>query len=169
VEHWNKELGHAEEHQHHITRWYGKKNPQGANDWAVLMDGHLTQPYRCISGAHAYGGDANDEALLFGTADVLWDSRFVCGDFDEFLVVANSADTVYLIRIIWGTGTMAAAITAGQYSTTAYIRKSTDTQRLRNTIKVPLIGINAKIWAQCQNVADNATIDFFVGVHGYTF
>ncbi len=161
------DLEFVEHHLHHATRWYGKKNPQGANDWAVLMDGNLTRPYRCISGLGAYGADAGDEALLFGTADVLWNANFLCGDFDEFLVIANSSNTVYLLRLIWGTGTMADAIAAGQYTTTPYIRNSNDTTRIKNIMKTPVIGINDKIWMQCQNATDNATIDFFVGVHGY--
>lgn len=163
----------ADDHQHHLVRWFGKLNPQTATNWCVTMDGHLTQPYRAISGAGVYGADANDEAQVFGTADIPIPGMLV-GDFDEMLVVANSSNTVYLNRIVWGTGTLAAAVAAGQYSEFPFLRAAADNVRKVMIVKVPLIpikigGLDVKIWVQTSNVTDNATIDFFIGVHGYSF
>jgi hypothetical protein len=162
------DVGYTEEHIHNRVRWYGKKAVQDATHWAVLFDTGLSLLYRAISGAGVYGADTNDEAQVFGTDDTL-EPGYVKGDFDQILVVANSSATVYLCRIIWGTGTMAAAITAKQYSEFPYLRGNADNNRKIQDIKTPLVGIHDKIWLQCMNATDNATLDFIVGVHGYPF
>ncbi len=163
------DLEYTEEHFHNKVRWYTKKNPQGATDWAAPLDAHLANPYRCISGASTWGTDLNDEALLFGTGDVLTElGTLVWGDIDKILVVANTSSTIYLIRVIWGTGTMAEAITAKQYTEFPYLRGNADNVRKIQEfkmMKVPVVGY--KLWAQCQNATDNATLDFVLGVHGY--
>jgi hypothetical protein len=73
------------------------------------------------------------------------------------------------VRFIWGSGTMADAIAAGQYTTFPYLRGNADNVRKIQVINTPLIGIDYKIWCQCQNSTDNSTLDFVVGVHGYNF
>lgn len=158
---------YAEEHQHHKTIWYGKKSDQ-TTYWC---DVNSLTPYRAISGSAAYGSDASDEAQLFSASDTLSEigTGLVCGDFDQILIVANSSDTIYKCRLVWGTGTLAAAVSAGQYSEFMYIRKSTDTVRLPREIKCPKIPVNNKVWLQCLNASDNATIDFYIGVHAYDF
>lgn len=166
------ETEYCEHHVHNMVRWYTKKNPQGANDWSAPFVDHLGQFYRCISGNGTWGADANDEALLFGTADVLAElgTGLVYGDMDKILFLANSSTTVYLVRIIWGTGTMAQAITANQYTEIAFLRGNADNNRKVYEFKMLKVGVvGYKLWAQCQNASDNATIDFILGVHAYNF
>jgi hypothetical protein len=170
---------YSEEHVHHKTRWYTKKAAQTATEWAVLLSANLSTSFRCISGAGTWGVDGShdpaappsDECFMFGTADTLADLGIglVCGDFDMILVTANSSNTIYLVRFIWGTGTMADAIAAGQYTTFPYLRTSTDNVRKIQVINTPLLSVDVKIWAQCMNASDNATLDFVVGVHAYNF
>ncbi len=167
------EVEYAEEHLHHKVRWFGKLNPQDATHWAVSMQDHLAQPYRAISGNGVYGADPGDEAQLFGTADIPI-AGMVRGDFDEILITANSSNTVYLCRLVWGTGILADAVALGQYTEFPFFRAAADQVRKVMIIpceKVPIQigGLDVKIWIQCQNVTDNATIDFFLGVHGYPF
>ncbi len=84
-------------------------------------------------------------------------------------MIANSSNTVYLCRIVYGTGTLADAIAANQWSEFPYFRGNADNVRKIQVVPTPLIGINDKVWLQCMNATDNATIDFVVGVHAYTF
>jgi hypothetical protein len=163
-----KDAEYAEEHLHHKVAWYGIATPQTATVWA---NNTSMTPFRAISGHHTWGADVNDEAQLFGTGDTLTElgAGLVVGDFDLILITANSSSTISKIRIIWGTGTMADAIIAGQWSETMYIRSTSDTTRTIRTFTTPLISINDKIWIQHWNDTDNSTIDFFVGVHGYNF
>ncbi|MDD8013264.1 MAG: hypothetical protein PHX05_07295 [Acidobacteriota bacterium] len=164
---------YAEEHLHHKVRWFGKLNPQDATHWAVTIDGHLAQPFRAISGNGVYGADPGDEAQCFGTADIPI-TGMKWGDFDEILIVANSSNTLYLGRLVWGTGTLAASIGLGQYSEFVFFRPAADNNRkvfVATCEKIPIeiAGLPVKIWVQCQNATDNATIDFIIGVHGYNF
>lgn len=156
----------AEDHQHQLRRWYGKRNPQTDTLWA---DGTtLALPYHCISGASTWGAAANDEAKVFGSDDTL-EPGYLTGDFDEILVVANSSATVYRIRVIWGSGSMADAIAANQWSEIMFFRGNADNNRKVQVLHTPLIAITDQIWAQCANATDDATIDFYVGVHGYPY
>jgi hypothetical protein len=168
-----RDAEYSEEHAHHKVRWFGKLNPQTATNWCVKIDTGLTQLYRAISGNGVYGADANDEAQLFGTADIPI-SGMATGDFDQVLIVANSSITLYLCRIVWGTGTLAEAVAADQYSEFPFIRGDSDNNRKIQVVPTPLIpvtigGLPVKVWAQCMNATNNATIDFVVGVHGYGF
>ncbi len=160
-----------EEYLNHEVRWFGKLNPQTATKWCVSMDGHLSQPYRAISDNGIYGIDSGDEAQLFGDDDIPI-AGMVNGDFNEILIVANSSSSVYLCRIIWGTGKIEDAIAAGQYSEFPFYRAPADNVRKVMVTPMPKVptfidGLPVHIWLQCQNATDNATIDFFVGMHGY--
>lgn len=167
------EAEYIEEHEHHKVRWFAELNPQDATHWATPMAGALAQPYRAISGAGVYGADPGDEALIFGAADTPI-AGMVQGDFDEILIVANSSNSVYLCRLVWGTGTLAASVLLDQYTEFPFYRAAAD--QVRKVMRIPcekipvtITGLPVQIWIQCQNVADNATMDFFIGVHGYDF
>lgn len=153
-------------HIHSRERWFGKLAVQTATDWA---ENNLS-PYRAISGNNTYGSDANDEAQVLGTADTpifVGSTRY---DMHRIFVVAASSDTVYKLRFVYGSGTMADAITAGQYSTTM-IKIDPAVQSspsVAHEIQLPRGTCGAtKVWVQAWNATDNATIDFFVGVHEY--
>lgn len=155
-----------EAHLHNRERWFGKLAVQTATDWA---DNNLT-PFRAISGANDYGSDANDEALVLGTADTPIFAGNTRYDMHRIFVVAASSDTVYKLRFVYGSGTMADAIAAGQYSTTM-IKIDPAVQSspsVAHDIMLPrgTCGVT-KVWVQAWNATDNATIDFFVGVHEY--
>jgi hypothetical protein len=170
---------YAEEHLHNKVRWYTKKTAQTETAWASPVDGNLANYFRCISGNATWGVDGthdptnppSDEAYLFGTSDTLTElgTGLVYGDMDKILVIANSSTTFYLMRIIWGTGTMADAITAGQYTELVFLRGNADNNRKVYDFKMPKVGIDYKLWAQCANASDNATLDFILGVHAYNF
>ena len=168
------EAEYTEEHEHHVVRWFTKRNPQTATEWAVTLEDNLAlAPYRAISGAGVYGADPGDTCQLFGTADIPI-AGMIHGDFDEILPLANSSNTPYLCRLVWGTGTLANAINAGQYTEFPFFRPAADNNRkvMRvpcRKIPITIAGLLVQIWVQTQNVADNATLDFIIGVHGYDF
>jgi hypothetical protein len=159
------ESSETEGHFHTIERSFGKSADQSGNDWA--LESSLTL-FRCISGSGAYGGDANDEAKVTGTADtpmVAGNTRY---DLSSFSIIDTSSTTAYHIRFVYGTGIMADAITAGQYSTKPYKRDGTQGRQPPFEIRLPrLTSGSHKIWVQCKNASDNATLDFLVTVHEY--
>jgi hypothetical protein len=173
------EAEYTEDHFHNKVRWYTKKTAQSATAWASPFEGNLANFWRVISGNSVWGVDGShdptnppsDEAYLFGTADTLTElgTGLTFGDFDKILIVANSSSTVYLVRFIWGTGTMGDAITAKQYTEAVFLRATGDSVRKVYDMKMPKVEVNDKLWAQCANATDNATLDFILGVHAYNF
>jgi hypothetical protein len=152
-----------EDHFHNRELWFGKLASQTATDWA---DNTLT-PYRAISGSNAYGADANDEALVWGTADAVLLGQTLF-DMHELMVVASSVTSIYKLRIVYGSGTMADAITAGQYSEIMAVVASASSRIAQQEIRMPRLTIGTdQVWIQAWNATNNATIDFFVGLHGY--
>ncbi len=155
-----------EKHFHNREIWRGKLGVQTATDWA---DDTLS-PYQAISGADAYGADANDEAQVLGTADTPINSGYVKYDLHWVLVVELSTDTPWKLRFVWGTGTMADAITANQFSEITVQNNPAGSKA--NGAAIPIMmprrtcGTD-KVWAQAWNATNNATADFLVGLHEY--
>ncbi len=155
-----------EKHFHNRERWFGKLGVQTATDWA---DDTLS-PYQAISGNDDYGGDADDEAQVLGTADTPAITDMVKYDVHRLLIVAASSTTQYKLRIVYGSGTMADAITAGQYSEIMIKEdpalfggsgQPIDVLMPRRTCGTD------KVWIQAWNATNNATVDFFAGIHEY--
>ena len=156
----------VERHLHGRERWFGKLAVQTATDWA---DDTLT-PYRVISGAAVYGADANDEALVLGTDDTPAIAGNVRFDVHRFMVIAASSATPYKMRFVYGIGTMADAIAAGQYSEIVLMIDPAAAQVPHDVFEIMMPRLTAgtmQVWAQCRNATDDATIDFLVGLHEY--
>lgn len=155
-----------ENHFHNQECWRGIKAVQTATEWA---DDVLT-PFRCISGNNDYGSDADDEALVLGTADTPFRIGLVKFDVHRIFIDDVSVASLYKMRLIWGTGTMADAITAGQFSCLhlKFDGIGATSASFPVDVKMPRLdsGVD-KLWAQCWNVTDNATLDFLVGIHEY--
>ena len=156
-----REVEKVEVHVHNRERWFGKSADQSGNDWGV--EAGLTV-YRAISGASAFGADANDEALLLGTADTPAVTGAIWYDAHRVMVSAVSVATDCVLRFIWGTGTMAAGESADQYSDVMI----TDAKKGG---PIPLIMervvVGTKLWARVKCATNNATFDFFIGIHEY--
>jgi hypothetical protein len=156
-----------EKHLHSRERWLGIHGAPSGTDWA---DDTLN-PFVAITGAGVYGADANDEALVLGTDDTPSISGMVKFDIHRLLIIAVDNDTVWKLRIVYGTGTMADAVTAGQYSEVMVMFDSANPQL---SAGMPLEVImprgtcgSTKIWIQARNATNNDTISFFVGIHEY--
>ena len=150
------------------VRWYGKLNPQTATNWC---DGATLNPYVVVSGNNTWGAGEQ----LFGTLDVLTElgTGFVAGGLNVFLPVGNTSNTVSRIRIIWGTGTLADAVTAGQYFELMYLKAATNAVFTPRNLWGPVIPffiatLPVKVWAQHWNLTNATTISFFLGVNGFT-
>jgi hypothetical protein len=161
-----EEVKEVEEHIHTRERWFGKSADQSGNDWA--LDG-LT-PYQAISGNNAYGSDADDEAKVLGTDDTPVITGMTVFDLHRVLVVHVSQDSVYKMRFVYGTGTMAAAISAGQTSEIMVKFDAANPQQSAGIpfeVKMPRLAVDTKVWCQAWNATDDATVDFFIGLHEY--
>jgi hypothetical protein len=154
-----------ERHFHGRERWFGKLAVQTATDWA---DNTLA-PFIAISGNNAYGTDANDEALVFGTADTPVIAGNVRYDLHRVFVSASSVAALWKLQLIYGSGTMADAIAAEQFST-FMVRTTTpaSTQDVPVDIMMPRGTCGStKVWLRAWCATNDATISFFVGTHEY--
>lgn len=164
----NMEAKEAEHHLHSPGYWFGKSADQSGSDWAADT---LTS-FQAISGNGVYGADANDEAKILGSSDTPFLTGSQKFDLHRILVKGVSAGTPYKLRIVWGTGTMAAAITALQYAETMVQFDSANPQLSAGIpieIQMPRLAVGTQVWIQAKNATDNATIDFFIGLHEYPF
>ena len=65
---------------------------------------------------------------------------------------------------------MAAAITAKQTTEFMIITSTDKANKFGGApfdIQTPRIAVGTKVWIQARNATDNATVDFFVGLHEY--
>jgi hypothetical protein len=149
---------------HFINRelWYGKKAVQTATEWA---DEFALTSYRAISGNADFGSDPNDEAQLIGTGDMPIFAGQTAFKVFRIMVSDSSSATPYLLRFIWSLTTMADGLIADQY--TSLMISFQDFSMTPFDLVFPRLENGYKVWCQCKNSVDNATIDFFVGAFGF--
>ena len=156
-----------EHHVHSRERWLGISGDQSGNNWAA----DNLNPFVAISGANDYGGDADDEAKVLGTDDTPIIAGSLKYDLHRLLVLDVDHDTVYKLRIVYGTGTMGDAITAGQYSEVVVLFDSTNpTVSAGSPVDLQMARLDVgtdKVWIQAWNASNNSNIDFLVGIHEY--
>jgi hypothetical protein len=117
-----------------------------------------------------YGADASDEAQVLGTDDTPYRVGMVKFDIHRLFMTAFSVDTPYILRIVYGSGNMADAVAAGQYSIVPVATNVTPANKSTgNPIDVimPRVAAGTKVWIQAKCATDNATVDFLVGIHEY--
>ena len=152
----------VEEHVHNRERWFGKSADQSGTDWGV--EAGLTL-YRAISGNSVFGADANDEALVLGTSDTPAIAGMTRFDVHRIIINAASHANPFVLRILYGTGTMAAAELAGQYSDVV-ITEAKKGLPLGIIMPRAECGVS-KIWVRAKSGTNDATIDFYIGIHEY--
>lgn len=160
------ELEVVETHLHSREHWCGKSGDQSGNDWGA----DTLTPYRAISGNGVYGADASDEAKVIGSDDTPVVAGKTYYDLHRITVIAISSDTAYKLRLVWGTGTMAAAILANQMTEMMIITSTDKANKFGGApfdIQTPRVAAGTKIWLQARNATNDATVDFFVGLHEY--
>jgi len=150
-----------EHHLHGRERWFGKTPVQTATDWGTQAS---LAPYRATSGLGVFGVDANDEALVLGADDTPGIVGKQYFDAHRMLVEAASNANSYVMRMIYGQGAMAVAEAAGQY-TEFMISEARKGGPI--PVLMPRVPVGWNVWVRAKNATDDATIDFFIGVHGY--
>ena len=153
-----------ERHFHNVERWWGAAAvPDETNAIAATV----TVPFVAVSGDNTWGA----AIPICGTADnpvLSTDAKF---DIHRLLIVSLDDETdAWRIRIIWGTGTSADAITAGQWSeimlqSNAVPGNRAGGQPLDVIMRRETVG--TKLWAQVWNNTNRETMSFYWGAHGY--
>jgi len=150
-----------EKHFHNRERWWGAV---GAPDETNAIAATVTVPFVAVSGDNTWG----TAIPICGTGDnpvLATDAKF-----DAHLVLVTDTDhaTPYRMRIIYGSGTSADAITAGQWTEVMFITAAGPfSSGVPAEIKMPRVDVGGKCWAQVWSATNGSNVDFFWGAHGY--
>ena len=143
--------------------WWGTT---GAPDETNAIADTVSVPCQIVSGNDAYG----TAVPICGTDDdpcpTLTQISF---NLDRILPITSSIITEWKVRISWGTGTHADAITAGQYTETMVIPNLVVGLPSGNAFPLSTVRIPSgyKVWAEGRSVTNLATMDFYWACHGH--
>jgi len=150
-----------ERHFHGRERWWGAV---AVPDETNAIDANVDTPFVATSGDDTWG----TAIPICGTGDnpvLATDAKF---DAHTVLVTDSDHSTPYRIRFIYGTGTSAAAITAGQWSEGMFVTAAGPfLSGAAAQGRMPRVDVGTKIWVQVWNATDASTVSFFWGAHGY--
>lgn len=149
-----KEVLEIEHHLHNVERWTGNGGTEDS----------LTG-YTVVSGNGAFGS----EIEILSAAQTPIDAGKRYFDLHKLVPLTLSSGTVYLVRIIWGTGTVAAAETAKQYTTIVVTSTGTGSNVRGTAIQFLMkrVAAGTTVWAKCKNATNLANVTFLVGLHEY--
>lgn len=147
-------------HFHTRERWWGAV---AVPDETNAIEANVDRPFSADSGANTWG----TAIPILGTADVPTFTTDVFFDAREILIVDTQHASTYRIRLIWGTGTSADAITAEQWTEDMFFGNLGAPAGTPVAHRIRRIRTGWKVWAQMWNVNNGSTVDFFWGAHGY--
>lgn len=140
------------------ARWLGAITPAGNK-----VAGSTLVAFQPASGNNVYG----TALQILDTADTPQIAGKTKFTIDALLISARSAATDYRLQIIYGTGTAADAITAGQYTEVMLRLDGTTGLRMPLLVRCPVLAVTTKAWVRIWNATTGATVDLFFGVHEY--
>ena len=155
------QVDETELHFHNVERWWGALAGPGEIN---AIEANVSRPFVATSGNDTWG----TAIPIKGTADnpvTATDAQF---DGRQLMVVDSDHATAYRMRIIYGAGTSADAITAGQWSEIMFITAPGPfASGVPVDIRSPLLTIGIKLWCQIWNATNASTVSFFWNAHGY--
>lgn len=150
-----QEVYETEKHLHNREVWFGN----------AAVEDSLT-PFTIVSGNAAYG----TEVLILDTTD----TPVIAGKkkYDPHKVEVTGVDTnsLYYLRLIWGSGTVGDAETAKQYSTFPVMPSGIGANISGDPISIIMKRLNSgvdKVWMKTKNASNLAEIYILVGLHEY--
>jgi hypothetical protein len=133
-------------------------------DETNAIEANVNRPFVAVSGNNTWGA----AIPVCGTGDDPTDGLGIKFDPHLLFVVDTDHATAYRIRIIYGTGTSAAAIVAEQWSEEMFIT-STGPFSTGTPIDFLMrrVDVGSKLWVQVWNATNGSSVDFYWGTHGY--
>ena len=157
-------VAEIERHFHGRERWWGAL---AAPDETNAIEANVTRPYVAASGADTWGV----AIPVVGTDDAPAQAADVYFDVHRLMIVDLDDETdPWRIRLIYGTGTSAAAIGAGQWTEMIVESNAVPGNRAGASpveVMMPRVAAGTKLWAQVWNNTNLEELSFFIGVHGY--
>jgi len=153
-----------EKHFHGRERWWGAT---GAPTETNAIAATVTVPCVARSGGNTWG----TAIPICGTGDnpvLATDAKF---DAHRIFVVDLDDDTTpWRVRLIYGTGTSADAITAGQWTEMMTMTNAVPGNRAGGSpvdVMMPRVDVGTKVWVQVWNDTNEEDLSFYWGAHGY--
>lgn len=148
------EVSEIEHHIHSLERWVGSGG----------VDASLT-PYTLTSGNGVFGAEV--EILTSAQTPIQPNKLFF--DLHRIQPISVSSATVYLIRMIYGTGTVGDAEAAGQYTDFPIMSTGAgaNVRGVPSDIRFKKLPVTTKVWAKCKNATNLETITSLFGLHEY--
>lgn len=149
-----------EKHLHSRGRFWGAvATPDETN----AIDANVNRPFVAVSGDNTWG----TAIPICGTAD---DPTPGLAKFDPHLVFVVDTDhvTPYRLRFIYGTGTSAAAISAGQWSEIMFMATAGPfNSGLPTVMQMPRVDVGSKLWSSLWSATNLSAASFFWSCHPY--
>lgn len=141
-------------HLHNVEIWFG----------ANAVEDSLTS-YQAVSGNNAFGAAIS----ILGTNDTPFRTGMTKFDFHRFQITDLSNANEYLIRVIWGSGTVNEAEANFQYTTYPVQKVIATGQAQGSPVGIIFRRQNSgtKIWIRIKNGTNLATLDCLGGIHEY--
>jgi hypothetical protein len=158
------ETEEIDQHVHNIERWWGAV---AVPDETNAIDANVTRDFAATSGNDDWGA----AIPILGTADDPTPNGEILFDAHRVLFTDMDDDTsLWRFRIIYGYGTSAAAIGAGQWTEVPVITNATPGNRaggVASNIKMIVLSVGIKLWAQAWNATLGEILSFQYGTHSY--
>jgi hypothetical protein len=156
----------AERHVHNRERWWGAV---AVPDETNAIEANVNRPFAATSGNNTWGA----AIPICGTDDEPVPAPDnVKHDCHRILVTDLDDDTSpWRVRIIWGTGTSADAIAAGQWTEMVVTTNAVPGNRAGGApvdVIMRRVDVGTKLWVQAWNDTNGEILSFFWGTHGYS-
>lgn len=150
-----------EKHFHSRARFWGAV---AVPDETNAIDANVDTPFVAVSGNDDWG----TAIPICGTSDDPTGLSYAKFDPHLLLVVDTDHTTPYRFRLIYGTGTSAAAISANQWSEEMFLASGGPFDSgTPLAFQMPRVDVGTKLWAQVWNATNGSNVDFFWGEHPY--
>lgn len=156
-----------EKHFHSREVWFGENAGRTGEVTCGARD--VMTPFQVDAGDDTYG---TTPLCVIGTGDVPISSGYVKLDLHRIVVVDVEATAdlkIHKVQLIWGSGTVAAAIQADQVSDVPPFIPLRGAAFTVMDVMMPRITIGTdKVWIRhWVDGVTTGTMDFFIGVHEY--
>ncbi len=156
-----------EKHFHSREVWLGEHSSRNAEVDCGERD--VITPFQVDAGNDVYG---TTPLCIIGTGDVPISAGYVKLDLHRMVVVDVEAQAdldIHKVQLIWGSGTVADAISADQISDIPPFVPERGAAFTVMEIMMPRITIGTdKVWIRhWVNGTNTGTMDFFIGIHEY--
>jgi hypothetical protein len=131
----------------------------------VISNGGVNlTPFTAISGNNAYGA----EVAILAAGDTPIQAGMTYFDLGRMFVARVGHTSPYRMQVVYGTGTFADALAAGQYTEIIY---KTDNVNQRSTVwndfRFPHVPSGTKVWWRIWNATNLSEVDAFFDLHEY--